>query len=79
MPYADGKPSILDDEDFEEYIKDKAREEAESVYATLKEENDPDIDEFCERSFMLGYCLSAGRMMDRMAQMMTNEKERYDD
>ena len=41
--------------------------------------NDPDIDEFCERSFMLGYCLSAGRMMDRMAQMMTNEKERYDD
>lgn len=75
MPYVDGKPSILDDEDFEEYIKDKAEQEAENVYNTLKEANDPDIDEFCERSFVLGYCLSAGRMMDRMAQMMTDEKE----
>ena len=79
MGYKSGEPSILDDADFAKFIQDKAREEAESVYATLREENDPDIDEFCERSFMLGYCLSAGRMMDRMAHMMTNEKERYDD
>ncbi len=70
MPYASGRPTVLDDDDFAEFIQDKAEKEAESVYNTFKEADDPAADDFCERSFKLGYVLSAGRMMDSMAEMI---------
>lgn len=70
MPYASGEKSILDDAEFAKFILEKAEQEAETVYNTLKEGNDPDIDKFCERSFVLGFCLSAGRIADNMAGMI---------
>lgn len=75
MPYKTGQKSILDDDDFADFIRDKAEQEAEGVYSTLKEANDPDIDQFCERSFVLGYCIASGRMMDNMADMMRKLKD----
>ena len=75
MPYKDGQKSILDDDDFADFIRDKAEQEAEGVYNTLKVANDPDIDQFSERSFVLGYCIASGRMMDNMAAMMSSRKE----
>ena len=75
MPYENGKPTILDDDGFTEFIRGKARDEAEAVYRVMKEDNDPDIDQFCERSFVLGYSIASGRMMDNMADMMRKLKD----